>query len=145
MDKQCLMEYQKLKREQGMLARQIDALEERNAPVVVGKVKASSREFPYTEQWVSVQMNEPVAAARMKRMRQIYKERQERVEQQLLRIEEFIDGIRDAETRQIFELRFIEGRKQKQIAEIMNLERSSISKKITNYLQVSPNSQKSVL
>lgn len=110
MDKQDLMEYQKLKREQFLLLRRIEALQEKDVPIVAGKVKASSKEFPYTEYRVSVQMHEPVEIDRINRMIQIYEERQEKVEQQMLEIETFIDGIEDAEIRQIFEMRFIEGR-----------------------------------
>ena len=145
MDKQRLMEYQKLKREQELLARRIDALRARELPVVAGKVKASSREFPYTEHRVSVQMDEPTAADRVRRMQQIYRERQERIERQMLEIEEFIDGIENAETRQIFEMRFIEGWKLQEIAQKMNRERSGIGKKVNSFLQLSHNSPKSVL
>ena len=145
MDKRRLMEYQKLKREQELLARRMDALAAKELPVVAGKVKASSREFPYTEHRVSVQMDEPEAAERIWRMQKIYRERQERVGQQMLEIEEFIDGIEDAETRQIFEMRFMEGRKLREIAQKMNRDRSGIGKKVNSFLQLSHNSPKSVL
>ncbi len=145
MDKQRLMEYQKLKREQELLARRMEALAARELPVVAGKVKASSREFPYTEHRVSVQMDEPEAAERILRMQKIYRERQERVGQQMLEIEEFIDGIEDAETRQIFEMRFMEGRKLREIANMVNRDLSGIGKKINSFLKVSKNSKKSVL
>lgn len=145
MDKQRLMEYQKLKREQELLARRMEVLAARELPVVAGKVKASSREFPYTEHRVSVQMDEPEAAERILRMQKIYRERQERVGQQMLEIEEFIDGIEDAETRQIFEMRFMEGRKLREIAQKMNRDRSGIGKKVNSFLQLSHNSPKSVL
>ncbi|MDE7298152.1 MAG: sigma-70 family RNA polymerase sigma factor [Lachnospiraceae bacterium] len=145
MDKQRLMEYQKLKREQELLARRLDALRARELPVVAGKVKASSREFPYTEHRVSVQMDEPAAADRVRRMQKIYQERQERIERQMLEIEEFIDRIGDAETRQIFEMRFIEGLKLREIANMANRDLSGIGKKINSFLKVSKNSKKSVL
>ena len=95
MDKQSLMGYQKLKREQELLLRRIETLQKKEVPVVVGKVKASSCDFPYTEHRVSVQMYEPVVADQIKRTIQIYKERQKKVEQQMLEIETFIDGIDD--------------------------------------------------
>ncbi len=139
MDKQHLMEYQKLKREQELLARRMEALAARELPVITGKVKASSREFPYTEHRVSVQMDEPEAAERIWRMQKIYRERQERVGQQMLEIEEFIDGIEDAETRQIFEMRFMEGRKLREIAESTSLELSTVSVKITRFLKCQTN------
>lgn len=145
MDKQDLMEYQKLKREQMLLLRRIKALQAKDVPIVAGKVKASLRDFPYTEHRVSVQMHEPVEADRIKRMMQIYKERQKKVEQQMLEIETFIDGIENAEMRQIFEMRFIEGLKLREIAEIVHLERSVIGKKITYFLQFAHNAQKSML
>ena len=145
MDKQDLMEYQKLKREQFLLLRRIEALQAKDVPIVAGKVKASSKEFPYTEHRVSVQMHEPVEIARINRMIQIYEERQKKVEQQMLEIETFIDSIEDTEIRQIFEMRFIEGRKLWEIAEVVHLERSVIGKKITHFLQFAHNAQKSML
>ncbi|MDE6875755.1 MAG: sigma-70 region 4 domain-containing protein [Lachnospiraceae bacterium] len=136
MDKQRLMGYQKLKREQGLLLRRIMALQEKEIPVVAGKVKASSRDFPYTEHRISVQMYDPVEADRIGRMLRIYRGRQERVGRQMLEVEGFINGIGDPEVRQIFEMRFIEGRKLREIAGEVNLDRSSIGKKINRYLQI---------
>lgn len=136
MDKQRLMGYQKLKREQGLLLRRIMALQVKEIPVVAGKVKASSRDFPYTEHRVSVQMYDPVEADRIGRMLRIYRGRQERVGRQMLEVEGFINGIGDPEVRQIFEMRFIEGRKLREIAGEVNLDRSSIGKKINRYLQI---------
>ncbi len=137
MDKQSLMGYQKLKREQELLLQRIEALQKKEVPVVMGKVKASSRDFPYLEHRISVQMDEPVESDRIKRMFRIYRERQEKIGQQMLQIEEFINGIDDTEIRQIFELRFIEGQKQEQIAKVMHLERSSVSRKISAYMACS--------
>ena len=137
MDKQSLMGYQKLKREQVHLLRRIEALQKKEVPVVMGKVKDSSRDFPYLEHRISVQMDEPVESDRIKRMFRIYRERQEKIGQQMLQIEEFINGIDDTEIRQIFELRFIEGQKQEQIAKVMHLERSSVSRKISAYMACS--------
>ena len=137
MDKQSLMGYQKLKREQVHLLRRIEALQKKEVPVVMGKVKASSRDFPYLEHRISVQMDEPVESDRIKRMFRIYRERQEKIGQQMLQIEEFINGIDDTEIRQIFELRFIEGQKQEQIAKVMHIERSSVSRKISAYMACS--------
>lgn len=145
MDKQSLMGYLKLKREQELLLRRIGALQKKEVPVVTGKVKASSRDFPYLEHRISVQMDEPVESDRIKRMFRIYRERQEKIGQQMLQIEEFINGIDDPEIRQIFEMRFIEGRKLREIAEVVHLERSVIGKKITHFLQFAHNAQKSML
>lgn len=139
MDKQRLMGYQKLKREQGLLLRRIMALQEKEIPVVAGKVKASSRDFPYTEHRVSVQMYDPVEADRIGRMLRIYRGRQERVGRQMLEVEGFINGIGDPEMRLIFEMRFIEGRKLREIAGEVNLELSTISVKISRFLKCQTN------
>ena len=139
MDKHQLMEYRKLKHEQALLIRRIEALKGKEIPVVAGKVKASSQEFPYTEHRVSVQMSEPVAAERVRRMLRIYKGRQEKIGQQMLEIEVFIDGIADAQIRQIFEMRFVEGMKLRETAEKVNLELSTVSVKITRFLNCQTN------
>jgi len=145
MDKQSLMGYQKLKREQELLLQRIEALQKKEGPVVTGKVKVSSRDFPYLEHRISVQMDEPVESDRIKRMFRIYRERQEKIGQQMLQIEEFINGISDPEIRQIFEMRFIEGRKLREIASAVNRDLSGIGKKVNNFLQLSKNSKKSVI
>lgn len=145
MDKQSLMGYQKLKREQELLLQRIEALQKKEVPVVTGKVKVSSRDFPYLEHRISVQMDEPVESDRIKRMFRIYRERQEKIGQQMLQIEEFINGISDPEIRQIFEMRFIEGRKLREIASAVNRDLSGIGKKVNNFLQLSKNSKKSVI
>ncbi len=78
-------------------------------------------------------------------MFRIYRERQEKIGQQMLQIEEFINGISDPEIRQIFEMRFIEGRKLREIASAVNRDLSGIGKKVNNFLQLSKNSKKSVI
>ena len=55
-------------------------------------------------------------------------------------VEEFIFGISDGRTRRIFRLYFLEGLSQEKVARKMNMDRSSISKKITDYMQLSHNS-----
>ena len=124
------------------MLRRIGALQKKEVQVIAGKVKASSRDFPYIEHRLSVQMDEPVESDRIKRMLRIYRERQEKIGQQMLQIEEFIHEIEDAEIRQIFELRFIEGWKQEQIAKAIHLERSSVSKKISAYMACSHHLEK---
>ena len=57
-------------------------------------------------------------------------------------IEQFIAEISDSRDRQIFELIYIDGKKQREVAEHVGMERSSVSKKIDAVLQLSHNSQK---
>ena len=60
-------------------------------------------------------------------------------------VEDFVFGIPDGKTRRIFQLYFLEGLSQEKVARKMNMEKSSISKKISGYLKLSPNSTKSTL
>jgi DNA-directed RNA polymerase specialized sigma24 family protein len=64
------------------------------------------------------------------------------VEQERTEIERFIAGIPDSLDRQIFELSFLDGKKQCEVGEELGMERSSVSKRINSFLQLSHNSQK---
>lgn len=61
--------------------------------------------------------------------------RKEQLEQECTEIEDFVENIDDSLTRRIFRLCFIDGRKQKDVARSVHLDRSRISRKIDNYLE----------
>lgn len=144
MDKKTLKQYRPLKREQEMIEKKLDKLEERKetVPAVYGKVKGSAPEFPYIETHMTVAMWEPKRMDNITRQRMINEKRKDQVDALLIEIEEFIAGIPDSIDRQIFELIFLKGKRQKDVADQVGLERSSISKRIDRYLQLSHNSQK---
>lgn len=60
-------------------------------------------------------------------------------------VEEFVENIPDSLTRRIFRMHYQDGIAQKNIAQILHMEKSNISKKIANYLKLSTNSTKSTL
>ncbi|MFQ7607473.1 sigma factor-like helix-turn-helix DNA-binding protein [uncultured Blautia sp.] len=142
MDKKTLERYKPLKRELLMIDKQISKLEERREelPVVMGKVQSSDHEFPYTERRVSVQMYEPKEADKIDREIVRKRARKRQIESEMEEIKEFIENMPEGEDRQVFELYYLEGMKQREVADIVGLEQSSISKKITTYLQLSYNS-----
>lgn len=142
MDKKKLERYKPLKRELLMIDKQISKLEERREelPVVMGKVQSSDHEFPYTERRVSVQMYEPKEADKIDREIVRKRARKRQIESEMEEIKEFIENMPEGEDRQVFELYYLEGMKQREVADIVGLEQSSISKKITTYLQLSYNS-----
>ena len=72
----------------------------------------------------------------------IRKERQEQIREAVLEIEKFVVGIPDSTDRQIFELVFLEGMKQCEVGEKVGLERSVVSKRISNYLKFAHKAQK---
>lgn len=142
MTKLKLKQYRALLKEQELNDKAIDKLYDRVAeiPVVLGKVVGSSKNFPYTEIRTTVQMDEPKESDEIGRRLRIKKERKEQIRESVLEIEEFIAGIPDSTDRQIFELTFLEGKRQREVAEKVSLEQSSISKRITAYLKLSYNS-----
>ena len=144
MDKKKLSQLRPLKKELELIDRKLDRLYERqeNVPVVMGKVTGSSKDFPYTEVRTSVLMPEPKEADEIEKQIRIREKRREQAESLITEIEQFIAEIPDSRDRQIFELIYIDGKKQRAVAEYMGMERSSISKIITAVLQLSHNSQK---
>lgn len=134
MTKQELEQYCKLKREIAYLEKRIDKWESKDIPEVAGTVQASDVNFPYTPHRVTVQMNDPKRNDAIKETIAILEKRRDTCSKELVRIEQFIDRIKDSELRQIFEMRYIEGKKLREIAVVVNLDRSVVGKKITEYL-----------
>lgn len=136
MTRKKLKQYKVLKKEIERLDKAIDELQNRalDIPTVIGKVQASQRDFPYIEQHISVQMDEPKEADMISRRILIRQKRRDEVNELCLEIEKFIAGIPDSVDRQIFELVYLDGKKQREVAEAVGLERSSISKRISKYL-----------
>lgn len=131
-----LRELKYLKKELARLDKQIEKLESKEIPVVAGTVKGSSRDFPYIEVRTLVSMEEPVTADAINKLLKIKRERRQQVEKKIIELEQFIKEIPDSLTRQIFELYFQEGKRQKDVAEQLHIERSYVSKKITAYLNI---------
>lgn len=144
MDKKKLSQLRPLKRELVLIDKRLEKLYERqeNVPTVLGKVAGSSKDFPYVEVRTSVLMDEPKEADEIEKQIRIREKRREQVEKLITEIEQFIAEIPDSRDRQIFELIYIDGKKQREVAEHVGMERSSVSKKIDAVLQLSHNSQK---
>lgn len=132
-----LKQLRALQREIKQLDKSIQRLEEREVPVVSGKVRGSSHDFPYIEVRTPVLMYEPKTNDALNKLLKMKRERREKAEKKVLEIESFISGIPDSETRQIFELYFQEGMRQQDIAKKLNMEQSTISKRISSYLKLS--------
>lgn len=60
-------------------------------------------------------------------------------------VEDFILGIEDSLIRRIFRLSYMEGMTQDRVAKDINIHRSTVSKKISDFLKVSHNSQKKMI
>ena len=137
LEKETLKQYRALLREQEMNDKAIDKLYGRAAevPTVLGKVVGSSRDFPYTEVRTSVLMDEPKEMDEINRRRRLREKRQEQIKASVLEIEEFIAEIPDSTDRQIFELTYLEGKKQREVADILGYTKGRISQKMSKYLK----------
>lgn len=144
MDRKTLKQYGALKKELVLIDQGIERLRRRaeQIPTVRGKVTGSSCDWPYIETHFPVEMDEPKEADEIRRRLQIKETRKAAVSRLVVEIEEFIAGIPDSIDRQIFEMCFLQGRRQREVADIVGMERSNISVRIGRVLQDSHNSQK---
>ena len=109
---------------------------------IMGKVRGSSKDFPYTEVRTSVMIPDPDEQGRINE--QIRRKEAERLQvlEEIQEVEEFLEGLEDAEIKEVFELLYVDGKKQKEAADILHIDRSYVSKKINNFLKLSHFSQK---
>ncbi len=147
MEKKKLSQYRSLKKELELIDEKLEKLYERqeNVPDVMGKVTGSSKDFPYTQVRTTVRMAEPEINDSIKRLIKIKEKRQQDVMRGLEEIETYIAEIKDSETRRIFELIYIDGKKQREVAEEVNLDRSRVSRKISDYLKTHTKHKKDML
>lgn len=141
-DKQRLKKHRANKERLKRLEEKIQDLCSTEAEEVMGKVRGSSKDFPYTEVRTPVVMADPYEQEKIDK--QIRKTEAERM---LLKVEvdevdEYIEAIGDPEIKEIFELAFVEGKKQREIGEKLNIDRSRISRKISDYLKNAHKAQK---
>jgi len=134
-DKKTLKRYKPNKDRLIRIENQIRELCERESTVVMGKVTGSSADFPYTEVRTSVQMYDPYEEENVRR--QIRRKEADRllILKEQKEVEDYINGIDDPEIKEIFELAFVEGKKQQEVADIIGYSRGRISQIISEYLK----------
>lgn len=142
MDKKTLKKYKPNKDRLIRIENQIQELCEREPTVVMGKVTGSSADFPYTEVRTSVQMYDPYEEENVRRQIRRKEADRLRILKEQEEVEDYINGIDNPEIKEIFELHYLEGKKQSEVAEIVNIDRSYVSKKISDHLKLSHFSQK---
>lgn len=134
-DKKRLKKYIPNKARLKRIDERIDELCERDVPEVMGKVVGSSEDFPYTEVRTSVRMYEPYENDRINK--QIREKEAERLQvlEEIREVEEFLAGIKDIEIKEIFELLYVDGKKQREVADIIGYSRGRISQITSEYLK----------
>lgn len=130
-------QYKALQREIPKLKKDIQKLEEKlsQVPVVAGKVTKSSDEFPFIEEHVSVEMEEPKAATEIKKQIQLKEQRMEQAERDKTEIEQFINGIEDSNDRLILDMVYLQGMSVQKVADEIGYTKGRISQKVTGILK----------
>ena len=134
-DKQRLKKHKGNKERLKRLEEKIQDLCSTEAEEVMGKVRGSSKYFPYTEVRTSVVMADPYEQEKINK--QIRKKEAERMllKAEVDEVDEYIEAIVDPEIKEIFELAFVEGKKQQEVADIVGYSRGRISQIISGYLK----------
>lgn len=135
MDKQRLKKHKTNRERLKRLEEKIQDLCSTEAEEVMGKVRGSSKDFPYTEVRTSVLMADPYEQEKIDK--QIRKAEAERrlLKADIDEVDEYIEAIGDPEIKEIFELAFVDGKKQQEVADIVGYSRGRISQIISGYLK----------
>lgn len=129
MDRVQLSRYKKNKRDIEKLDGIIEKLRNRldAVPVVSGKVMKSSDEFPYIEEHVQVQVEEPREATALK-IRILEKEqRREQLMRENEEVKKFIDAMPEGNVKDVFEMVYLDGMTQNDVAECLGYTQARIS------------------
>lgn len=137
-----LRQYTSIKNEIADLEKRIEKEYSKEITAVDGKVKGSLVCFPYTEVRTSVLLDDPTELAARDKLISIREKKKKELADKALEIESFINCIEDSELRMIFKYRFIDGLRQTEVANLVSLDRSRVSRKISDYLQNAHKAQK---
>ena len=130
MNREKLNMYKLNKKELVLINRQLDRLNDQleKVPVIQGKVSGSSKDYPYIESHVTVQMREPKAASIIKDRIRGRKKRKAWLEAEISEVEEFISAMPDGIEKQIFEMVYLDDMSQGDVAEMVGYTQSMISR-----------------
>lgn len=135
MDKKRLKKYIPNKARLKRIEERISDLCTTEPEEIMGKVRGSSKDFPYTKVRTSVMIPDPDEQGRINE--QIRRKEAERLQvlEEIQEVEEFLDRIEDVELREIFELLYVDGKKQREVADIIGYSRGRISQITSGYLK----------
>lgn len=130
MDKKCLKRYRANRRELLSLERTLERLyaQLEDVPEVSGKVSKSSDDFPYIEQHVTVQMQEPKKASEIKDRIRKREKRHKALLADMAEAERIIMKMPEGLSRQILEMVYLEGMSQQEVGEVVGYTQSMVSK-----------------
>ena len=129
MDKECLKRYRANRRELLSLERTLERLyaQLEDVPDVSGKVSKSSDDFPYIEQHVTVQMQEPKKASEIKDRIRKKEKRHKALLADMAEAERIIMKMPEGLSRQILESVYLEGMSQQEVGEVVGYTQARVS------------------
>ena len=137
MNREKLNMYKTSKKELVLINRQLDRLNGQleEVPVIQGKVSGSSKDYPYIETHMIVEMAEPKAAFSIKERIRRKKKRKAWLESQISEVEEFISAMPDGIEKQIFEMVYLDDMSQGDAAEMLGYSKGRISQIISESIK----------
>lgn len=139
MTEQQLRQYQENREQIEYYKEKIQAIQDMELDAVIGKVKGSQKDFPFITQYYPVIMDNPKQVDTCKRKMNQYQEKITKLIEENEKIENYIEDITEFQVKRIFELYFLKGEKQSEIAKELHLHQSRISRKIIDYIQAHKN------
>ncbi len=130
-----LRQYRSLLKEAEDLQCRINKLYDKKLTTTHDTIRGSSKKFPYTEYHTGVWVYDPKQVAVRDELIAVYQERLDQARKEILKIEQYIRDIPDSELRQIFEYRYIDGMKLREIGELINMDFTGVGRKIKAHLQ----------
>ena len=137
MDREKLNRHKKNKRELALIETQLEKLYDRleDVPVVHGKVSGSSKDFPYIESHMTVQMAEPKAASGIKDRIRARESRIKVLKNEIEEVEDFIEGLPEGIETSVLELVYLEGMSQNDAAEAVGYTQARVSQIIRDTIK----------
>ncbi|CUP20422.1 RNA polymerase sigma factor%2C sigma-70 family [[Eubacterium] contortum] len=135
MDKVKLKKYRWNKERIKRIDDHIDILCGKDIDVIHGKVTGSSHNFPYTEVRTTVEMYDPIENDKVNDEIREKQAEKIKLQKECEEVEEYISSIPDRGIKEIFELSFLNGKKQWEVAKAVGYSRGRISQIISGYLK----------
>lgn len=129
MTKNRLEEYRSKKAEIAELQYKLDHLGEGNSLIGNDVIMDYRRGYPQPQSVVGYDYD------RERRLRDTYQKRIEKLKEDCMEVELWIERIPDSLTRRIFRMCFVDGMTQKRIAKKVHIDQSRVSRKILDFLK----------
>lgn len=140
--KKDLEEYRLLQKSIDATKKKIDYYKKKYPRAVHGKVKGSSREFPYIEQSFTISGGYEARGMSQEKLNQRIQELVLKLQSDLakyeskkIEIEEFLANIDDLHVKLLFNYVYVDGMSQEEAGELIGLEQSGVSKKLSSYIR----------